>query len=78
MKFKILSVLLLSGLTACAQIPAKEGTEETGESTEQEQASQLNLPKQDLTAPILFDFLVGETALQRGNLDIAVSRCSMQ
>jgi hypothetical protein len=29
MKFKILSVLLLSGLTACAQIPAKEGTEET-------------------------------------------------
>ena len=74
MKFKILSVLLLSGLTACAQIPAKEGTEETGESTEQEQANQLNLPKQDLTAPILFDFLVGETALQRGNLDIAVSR----
>ena len=74
MKFKILSVLLLSGLTACAQIPAKEKTEETGESTEQEQASQLNLPKQDLTAPILFDFLVGETALQRGNLDIAVSR----
>jgi len=74
MKFKILCVLLLSGLTACAQIPTKEGIEETGESTEQEEISQLNLPKQELTAPILFDFLVGETALQRGNLDIAVSR----
>jgi len=74
MKFKILCVLLLSGLTACAQISTKEEVEKTGESAEQEDASQLNLPKQELTAPILFDFLVGETALQRGNLDIAVSR----
>ncbi len=74
MKFRILCVLLLSGLAACAQIPTKEGTEETRESTERDEASQLNLPKQELTAPILFDFLVGETALQRGNLDIAVSR----
>jgi tetratricopeptide (TPR) repeat protein len=67
-------MLLLSGLTACAQIPNKEEVEKTGESAEQEDISQLNLPKQELTAPILFDFLVGETALQRGNLDIAVSR----
>ncbi len=75
MKFRILCVLLLFGLTACAQIPNKEGIEETGESTKQEEEiSQLNLPKQELTAPILFDFLVGETALQRGNLDIAVNR----
>ncbi|MDO9469411.1 MAG: tetratricopeptide repeat protein [Nitrosomonas sp.] len=74
MKFKILCVLLLSGLTSCAQIPTKEEVEKTGESAEQEDISQLNLPKQELTAPILFDFLVGETALQRGNLDIAVSR----
>ena len=74
MKFKILCVLLLSGLTACAQTPTKEEVEKTGESAEQEDISQLNLPKQELTAPILFDFLVGETALQRGNLDIAVSR----
>jgi len=67
-------MLLLSGLTACAQIPNKEEVEKTEESAEQEDISQLNLPKQELTAPILFDFLVGETALQRGNLDIAVSR----
>ena len=74
MKFKILCVLLLSGLTACAQISTKEEVEKTGESAEQKDISPLNLPKQELTAPILFDFLVGETALQRGNLDIAVSR----
>lgn len=74
MKFKILCVLLLSGLTACAQIPTNEGVEKTGESAEPEETSHLNLPKQELTAPILFDFLVGETALQRGNLDIAVNR----
>ncbi len=74
MKFKILCLLLLSGITACAQIPTKEEVEKTGESAEQNDISQLNLPKQELTAPILFDFLVGETALQRGNLDIAVSR----
>lgn len=53
MKFKILCVLLLSGLTACAQIPTKEEVEKTGESAEQEDISQLNLPKQELTAPIL-------------------------
>ena len=74
MKFKILCVLLLSGLAACAQTPTKEEVEKTGESAEQKDISLLNLPKQELTAPILFDFLVGETALQRGNLDIAVSR----
>lgn len=74
MKFKILGVLLLSGLTACAQLPSNKEAEKTGESTDQEEISQQNLPKQELTAPILFDFLVGETALQRGNLEIAVNR----
>ena len=74
MKFKLLCVLLLSGLTACAQIPEKKEPENTGESNEQEDVSQANLPKQELTAPILFDFLIGETALQRGNLDVAVNR----
>ena len=74
MKFKILCVLLLCGLTACAQIPTKKEQETAEESTEQEEVSQANLPKQELTAPILFDFLIGETALQRGNLNIAVDR----
>ena len=74
MKFKILCVSLLFALTACAQIPTKDGIQETGQSAEQEETNQSNLPKQELTAPILFDFLVGETALQRGNLSIALSR----
>lgn len=74
MKFKLLCVLLLSGLTACAQIPANKEIESIGEPNEQEDSSQANLPKQELTAPILFDFLIGETALQRGSLDIAVNR----
>lgn len=74
MKFKILGVLLLSGLTACAQLPSNKEAEKTGESADAEEISQQNLPKQELTAPVLFDFLVGETALQRGNLDIAVNR----
>lgn len=75
MKFKLLSVLLLAGITACAHIPTpKEGNEEPSELADQEEVSPQNLPKQELTAPILFDFLVGETALQRGNLDLAVSR----
>jgi tetratricopeptide (TPR) repeat protein len=74
MKFKILGVLLLSGLTACAQLPSNKEAEKTGESADAEEISQQNLPKQELTAPILFDFLVGETALQRGNLEIAVNR----
>ena len=74
MKFKILCVLLLSGLTACAQLPSNKEAEKTGESADAEEVNQQNLPKQELTAPILFDFLVGETALQRGSLDIAVNR----
>lgn len=74
MKFRTLSILLLSGLSACAQIPVNTEAEKKEQSVEQEEIGQQNLPKQDLTAPILFDFLVGETALQRGNLDIAMSR----
>ncbi|TXI17452.1 MAG: tetratricopeptide repeat protein [Nitrosomonas sp.] len=75
MKFKILCVFLLIGLTtACAQIPTKEESEKAEESVEQEEDNSANLPRQELTAPILFDFLVGETALQRGNMDIAVNR----
>ncbi len=74
MNLKILGLLLPLGLVACAQIPTKEGMEKTEKSTAQAEASQANLPKQELTAPILFDFLLGETALQRGNLEIAVGR----
>ncbi len=74
MNFKILGLLLPLGLVACAQIPSKEGNETTKQATAQAETSQTALPKQELTAPILFDFLLGETALQRGNLEVAVDR----
>lgn len=67
MNLKILGVLLPLGLAACVQIPAK--TE--GEPSEQIKARTLKLPGQQLTEPMLFDFLLGETALQRGETEIA-------
>ena len=67
MNLKILGVLLPLGLAACAQIPAR--TE--GEPSEQIKARTLKLPGQQLTEPMLFDFLLGETALQRGETEIA-------
>jgi len=76
MKFKNLFVLFLFGfLYACAHSPTiKEDVEEKKEVAEQEEINQKNLPNQELTAAILFDFLVGETALQRGSLDVALNR----
>ncbi|MDR4515909.1 MAG: tetratricopeptide repeat protein [Nitrosomonas sp.] len=90
MKTNIILVLLLTlGLGACAQFPSQQGDGKTGKSMtpaktaesgdsgnagDEEEISESKLPKLELTAPILFDFLLGETALQRGNLDIAVSR----
>ncbi|SFK26629.1 Tetratricopeptide repeat-containing protein [Nitrosomonas aestuarii] len=89
MKPKILALLLTFGLTACVQFPIQEGGDKSEKSIESsktaesrevvdkgddEEIDTSRLPKQALTAPILFDFLLGETALQRGNLDIAVSR----
>lgn len=72
MNFKILGLLLPFGLVACAQIPAKNEADEIGKSAEQAEIRLANLPKQELTAPILFDYLVGEVALQRGYPEIAV------
>lgn len=72
MNFKILGLLLPFGLVACAQIPAKNDVDELGGSAKQVEINLNNLPKQELTAPILFDYLVGEVALQRGYPEIAV------
>lgn len=67
MNLKILGVLLPFGLVACTQIPART---ESGPS-EQIKTRTLKLPGQQLTEPMLFDFLLGETALQRGETEIA-------
>lgn len=73
MNFKFLGLLLPLGIAACAQLPANVDSEKPEDSVEQAKISQSNLPKQELTAPILFDFLVAETALQRGYPEIAIN-----
>lgn len=67
MNFKTPSALLLLFLSACAQIPAKTPVD----AAKRSEAGKSKLPSQDLTAPMLFDFLLGETALQRGEQDLA-------
>ncbi|MDN5751681.1 MAG: tetratricopeptide repeat protein [Nitrosospira sp.] len=71
MNLKIPSALLLLTLAACAQIPAKTAVD-TGKRAERSDAGKSKLPSQDLTAPMLFDFLLAETALQRGDHEIAI------
>jgi len=70
MNFKLFGSLLPFCLVACAQIPGK-AVVEVDKLEEQSEVGQLELPKQDLTTPMLFDFLLGETALQRGDSEIA-------
>ncbi len=71
MNFKLLGLLLPFCLVACAQLPEKAVVEVDKQKEQKSEIGQLELPKQDLTAPILFDFLMGETALQRGDRDVA-------
>jgi tetratricopeptide (TPR) repeat protein len=71
MNFKLLGLLLPFCLVACAQLPEKVVVEADKQKEQKSEIGQLELPKQDLTAPILFDLLMGETALQRGDRDVA-------
>jgi len=67
------ALLLLTFFAACAQIPAKTDMKASaGKPPEKSQAGQSKLPNQDLTSPMLFDFLLAETALQRGDQDLAI------
>jgi tetratricopeptide (TPR) repeat protein len=62
---------LLLVLAACSQFPLK--TEVKAEKPIQKKVvGQSKLPSQDLTPPMLFDFLLAETALQRGDTEIAI------
>ncbi len=71
MNLKIPGALLpLFFFAACAQIPGKTAVN-ASKSAQQAEAGRSKLPNQDLTPPILFDFLLGETALQRGDQEIA-------
>lgn len=71
MNFKLLGLLLPLCFAACAQIPEKVVAEVDKQKEQKSGIGQLELPKQDLTEPLLFDFLMGETALQRGDRDVA-------
>jgi len=67
------ALLLLTFFTACAQVPAKTDIKaSTGKPAEKSQPGQPDLPNQELTEPMLFDFLLAETALQRGDQDLAI------
>ncbi|MDQ3184992.1 MAG: tetratricopeptide repeat protein [Pseudomonadota bacterium] len=70
MNLKVPGALLLLFLSACAQIPAKTAAD-AGKRSERNDAGKSQLPGQELSAPMLFDFLLGETALQRGEQEIA-------
>lgn len=72
MNFKFLGLLLPLFLAACAQLPAKVDSGKREGSAEQAEISQSDLPKQELTAPMLFDYLLAEVALQRGYPEIAL------
>lgn len=74
MNFKFLGLLLPLVLAACAQLPTKVDSEKLEDSAEEAKISQSNLPKRELTASVLFDFLVAEAALQRGYPEIAIQK----
>lgn len=57
-------------LAACAQMPGKSAVV-AGKPAPRASAGVTSLPNRDLTPPLLFDFLLGETALQRGDQDVA-------
>ncbi|MGH8755636.1 MAG: tetratricopeptide repeat protein, partial [Burkholderiales bacterium] len=74
---KLLILAMPAFLLACAQHPLK-ATSAAATANEEEQEEQpastaksQNLPKQDLTQNMLYEFLVGEIAGQRGQLDVA-------
>lgn len=71
MNFKLLALLFPFFFVACAQLQDKSVFEKEKQIVQENEIGQSELPKQELTAPILFDFLMGETALQRGERDVA-------
>lgn len=74
---KLLILAMPAFLLACAQQPLKAtSVAATANEVEQEEqpaitAKSQNLPKQELTQNMLYEFLLGEIAGQRGQLDVA-------
>ena len=68
---KIPGALPLLFLAACSHFPTKTDIK-AEKPIEKKVAGQTKFPTQDLTPPMLFDFLLAETALQRGDTEIAL------
>lgn len=74
MNFRMHWIVLLVGFAGCTQLPKVEKLQ-VDELAGQTQTRQ-KPGGQELTSESLFDFLLGEIALQRDNLDVAVERYS--
>ncbi|BBE50588.1 Beta-barrel assembly-enhancing protease [Ferriphaselus amnicola] len=74
MDFKYTAVLSALLLTACAQAPKRE-VEPPAPPVEKivKEEPQPTLPNQDLTAPMLYEFMLSELASQRGHNDLAAA-----
>lgn len=75
MNFRLHWIGLLLGVVGCTPLPKVENLQ-VNELAGQTQSAQAKLPGQELTSEMLFDFLLGEIALQRDNLDVAVEQYS--
>src|SRR4051794_561063 len=67
------ALLLLAFCAGCSQIPGRPDTKASPDRpVAKGEAGQPRLPNQDLTGPLLFDFLLAETAFQRGDQELAI------
>jgi tetratricopeptide (TPR) repeat protein len=71
MSLKVPGALSLLFLAACSHLPAKTPLK-AEKPAEKKESEQSRLPNQDLTPSMLFDFLLAETALQRGDTEIGL------
>lgn len=67
------ALLLLVFCAACTHLPGKPDAKGSADkSVAKGNAEHPHLPNQDLTSPLLFDFLLAETAFQRGDQELAI------
>ena len=69
MNLKPTAILFLLLLTACATAPRQNAGQTAA--LEPKEESQAELPKLELTGQMLYQFLLGDLAVQRGNPDLA-------
>jgi tetratricopeptide (TPR) repeat protein len=67
---RLLALLLALPLAACVAL-AQQDAADSAAAEEDEERSSARLPGQELTEPLLYDLLLGEIALQRGDAELA-------